>query len=488
MRTSSAGTASLLVLALAPLMAFLPVACDPGPGLGEGPPPDVLLITVDTLRADHLGSYGFSHDTSPRIDALAAEGVLFERAIAASSRTVPSHASIMTSRYPREHSVGHLNGKSTLRDATTLAEHFRAAGYATAGFIGNILLTHTTGLGVGFDLFDDEIETPELNRADVVERLATDTTERAVRWLDEPREGPVFLWVHYQDPHGPFTPPPEDENRFEIEPRPGERPLPLGKSNQGPGGVPPYQVLPGLSLPSEYEGRYAGEIFYADREIGKLLAAFDLLSNAQGVVLLTADHGESLGEAGRYYMHGHASTPDVAHVPLILRAPGIAPSRRSEVVGHVDILPTLLDLAGLPVPEEARGVALGPVLRGDDTLPDRLVYCDNGARVSAYDEGGFVRVHGLAGAWQGPLANRGRRWHRFSWPPGRAWELEERGLGEISAEIFGYVGTAQPMEHLPPPDPELVDQLRALGYVDGPSAEPPAEPEVEAAAEPDSAD
>ena len=475
MRTSSTETASLLVLALASLMALLPVGCRPV----EGPPPNVLLITVDTLRADHLGSYGFELDTSPRIDALAAEGVLFERAIAASSRTVPSHASIMTSRYPREHSVGHLNGKSTLRDATTLAQHFRAAGYSTAGFIGNILLTHTTGLGAGFDLFDDEIETPELNRPHVVERLAADTTARAVRWLGEPHEGLVFLWVHYQDPHGPFTPP-GDQNRFEIPPRPGEQPLPLGKSNKGPGGVPPYQVLPGLELPSEYESRYAGEIFYADREIGELLAAFDRIEGGRGIVLLTADHGESLGEAGRYYMHGHASTPDVAHVPLIVRAPGLAPSRRPEVVGHVDVLPTLLDLAGLPVPEDVRGVALGPVLRGDAEMPDRLVYCDDGAQVSAYSEGGFVRVLGLEGAWKRPLANRYRRWGRFSWPPngppseppGAAWKLEERGRGEIPAEIFEYVRTAQPMQHLPPPDSERVDQLRVLGYVDGPEPEP----------------
>lgn len=459
----------LLVLALAPLVALLPVAC--APGTGEETSPDVLLITVDTLRADHLGSYGFEHETSPRIDALAADGVLFERAIAASSRTVPSHASIMTSRYPREHSVGHLNGKVTLRDATTLAEHFRVAGYATAGFIGNILLSHRIGLGAGFDLFDDEIETPELNRPHVVERLAADTTSRAVRWLDEPREGPVFLWVHYRDPHGPFTPPPEDENRFAIGPRPGERPLPLSRSNKGAGGVPPYQVLPGLELPSEYEGRYAGEIFYADREIGALLEAFDRVAGGRGVVLLTADHGESLGAAGRYYMHTHATTPDVAHVPLIVRAPGLSPSRRDEVVGHVDVLPTLLDLAGIPVPEEARGIALGRVVTGDVELPERLVYCDIGARVSAYDREGFVRAHDLEGAWKRPLANRGRRWERFSWVPGEPWKLEDWGRGAMPQELFEYARVAVPMEHLPPPDPELVRQLLALGYADEPEDE-----------------
>ena len=226
-------------------LLLLPLACS----RAHSTRPDVLLITVDTLRADYLSAYGFPFETSPQVDALAAEGVLFERAISGSSRTVPAHASIMTSRYTREHSVGYLNGKSALRDRVTLADLFRDAGYATAGFIGNILLTRNTGLGRGFDLFDDEIETPELNRPNIVERLAEDTTRRAIEWLAEEREAPAFLWVHYQDPHGPYTPPAEDANRFDLPGPPGEKPLALAKSNVGTksrGGIPPYQVLPGL--------------------------------------------------------------------------------------------------------------------------------------------------------------------------------------------------------------------------------------------------
>jgi arylsulfatase len=421
----------------------------------------VLLVTVDTLRADHLGSYGFAHDTSPAIDALAASGVLFERAIAASSRTVPSHASIMTSRNTREHSVGHLNGKSTLRNLETLADHFRRAGYETAAFIGNILLTEGTGLGAGFDVFDDELETPERNRPHVVERRAADTTERALRWLAEPRSKPFFLWVHYQDPHGPYTPPPEDEGRFAIAPAPGERRLRSGEGNEGEGRIPAYQVLPGLDRASQYRSRYAGEIFSADRSIGKLVDAV----GPDAVVLLTADHGESFGENRRYFVHTYTSTPDVAHVPFLLRAPGLAPGRRSEIVGHVDVLPTLLELAGLPVPEDARGVALGPMLRGEARLPERLVYCDIGSQLSAYGDEGFLQVVGLAGAWSGRVA-RNPLWRRYAWSPGTAWQTLERGRGGLPAELERYAASAAPIEELPPPDPELLEKLRALGYGD----------------------
>lgn len=451
------------LLAATAAALLLPAGCR----LAQDSRPDVLLITVDTLRADHLGSYGFPFETSPRIDALAREGVLFERAIAAASRTVPAHASIMTSSYTREHSVGHLNGKSTLRGATSLAERFRDGGYATAAFIGNILLTRGTGLGAGFELFDDDIGTPELNRPHVVERLADQTTARAVAWLEEPREQPVFLWVHYQDPHGPYTPP-ADAARFRIPPREGETPLPVGDSNQGRRGVPPYQVLPGVELPSEYVSRYAGEIFFADREIAALLEAFDARPR-QGVVLLTADHGESLGENERWFMHTHATTPDVAHVPFILRAPGLPSGRRRELVSHVDVLPTLLDLAGLPVPEDVRGVALGPVIRGEAEVGPRWVYCDIGSQLSVYNDEGFVQILGLEGAWRGDgldLAHSPRPYRRFAWSPGEPWTLIEQGRAPLPAALADYADRAVPMVELPPPDPEQLEQLRALGYLD----------------------
>lgn len=373
--------AAALGLALA-AAASVPACEDPAPSRSaeSGPPraaapaprptpsdarPNVLLVTVDTLRADFLGTYGFEADDSPHVDAFAATGVVFERAIAASSATAPAHASIMTSRYTREHSIGYANGGARLTDETRLAQLFREAGYRTGAFVGNAVLAAGTGFETGFDIYDDRLPTPERNRPIVFERLAPDTTRRAIAWASSaPDDEPFFLWVHYQDPHAPYTPPPAYTGRIRLEPRPDERPLPLLDSNSGWGGVPRYGVVADAQLLSEYKSRYAEEILSMDAAFGTLLAAVD--SHASGrdaVVLLTADHGEALGEGDRYFVHRHTTTPEVAHVPFVLRAPGLAAGRRRDLVHHVDVLPTLLELAGIGVPEDARGVALGQIGR-----------------------------------------------------------------------------------------------------------------------------
>ena len=156
------------------------VACDAKPT-----PPNVVLITVDTLRADYLGSYGFPLDTSPRIDALAAGGVLFERAVAAASTTSPSHASILTSRHTREHSVGFYSGFTVLDGLPTLPELFKDAGYTTAAFVGNINLQKRLGFDRGFDHYDDDLPDAERNRPLQYERIAERTLERLQAWLDD---------------------------------------------------------------------------------------------------------------------------------------------------------------------------------------------------------------------------------------------------------------------------------------------------------------
>jgi arylsulfatase A-like enzyme len=419
--------------------------------------PDVLLITVDTLRADHLSAYGFELESSPEIDALAVNSVLFERAIAAASLTVPSHTSIMTSRYVREHSVGYLNGKSQLKGLETLADRFRAAGYSTGAFIGNILLTRLTGLDRGFDVYDDELSSVELNRPHVAERLAEPTTRRAIEWLTG-RASPVFLWVHYQEPHGPYSPPEGFVGTLTVPRAPNEEPLEV---KRGSNAIPPYLEIPGLRFPSEYRSRYAEEIRYADHWIGELVRAFDERPGA-GVVLLTADHGESFGESGRWFAHIHTTGPEVAHVPFILRAPGLEPSRRAEVVHHIDVLPTLLDLAGIEIPKESRGVALGSVLRGERKLPERTLFCDNGDEVSAYDSQGFVRAHGLKTAWEGGA--KVKRARRYSWTPGEPVVKIGRAK-ELPPGFRAYAERPLPMERPPPVDPEaLKKRLQALGY------------------------
>lgn len=445
------------------VLALFAASLFPGCARRDATRPDVLLITVDTLRADFLGTYGFDSPTSPEIDALAAESVVFERAIAAAAKTAPAHASIMTSRFTRGHSIGYRNGSSTLVDQVTLAEIFQEGGWATGAFVGNVLLSRSVGLDRGFEVYDDELRTPERNRAQVVERGAEETTARALSWLAS-TAGPALLWVHYQDPHGPYTPPLDLAERFRFEREPDEAPLPQRGDNSGRGGVPAYQALEDLRYPSEYVGRYAGEIFYADRSIGALVRAVDAHAGERGaVVLLTADHGESFGEEGHWFTHTHTTTPEVARVPFVLRAPGLTPERRIELVHHVDVTPTLLERVGLAAPADARGLALGELLAKGQPVPERTLFCDNGNELSAYRGDGFIRARGAGGAWQAPGRSSPSRWVEFRWEKDGGWSPTGR-KGPLPAVVREYAATAVPVSELPAPSPEVVEQLRALGY------------------------
>ena len=442
---------ALLFLALAALAG---AACSAPPA----GPPDVLLVVVDTLRADHLGTYGFALPTSPNLDRFAAEGVVFERALAASSNTVPSHASLMTSRFVREHSVGWLNGSTRLEGAETLAQRLRAAGYETGAFVGNFVLRRASGLDAGFDVYDDAFAADEINRPGYHERDAEATTERALAWLAARGAKPVFLFVHYQDPHGPYAPPPAWLPPFAALEATASPALPALESDTEPGGIPRYQVLPGLERLAQYRSRYAGEIAYFDASFGRLLAA--LAARARpNVVALTADHGESFGEGGFFLSHGHATTPDQARVPLVLRAPGLAPGRRSDPVHHVDVAPTLLELAGLASPADARGLALGPFLREARPLPERLLFCDVGNDVSAYAADRFLR------------ASRTDRRQPFQfsaerWDGAQHWEPMPSEAADL-AGLDAYLAIHPRMS----PIPETLSEadrarLRALGYLD----------------------
>jgi len=421
-------------------------------------PPDVVLVVVDTLRADHLGSYGFALPTSPHVDRFAAESVLFERALAASANTVPSHASLMTSRFVREHSVGWINGTTRLEDAVTLAMRFREAGFETGAFVSNFVLRRAVGLDAGFDVYDDELDAAEPNRPDFTERNAEATTARARAWLARQSERPVFLFVHYQDPHGPYMPPPRWREPFAALEAESSPALPVLARDDAAGGIPRYQALPGLAHLAQYRSRYAGEIAYFDASFGRLLEALDARGRPN-VVLLTADHGESFGENGFYLSHGHATTPDQAHVPFVLRAPGLAPERRSEPVHHVDVAPTLLELAGLAPPEDARGVALGPLLRGGRPLPERLLFCDVGTDVSAYAGDRFLRAS----------RSEPRRAFQFSqqrWEGGRRWEPIPSEPADLE-RLDAYLAHAERMRPIPAALSESDRaRLRALGYLD----------------------
>ncbi len=432
--------------------------------------PNVVLIVVDTLRADHLGTYGFPHGSSPNIDALAAQGVVFEQAIAASSRTAPSHASIMTSTFVRENSLGFRNGTTRLEGLPTLAAILSDAGYQTAAFIGNMLLQSRFGLDHGFEVYDDDLVVAEKNRSDIHERRAEQTGARAIAWLDERGDAPFFLWLHLQDPHGPYTPPAPFSERIKIEGTPNEVELDVVTGIDGLGGIPEYQYIEGSHRLSEYRERYAGEILYADHWIGNVVAAAQRRSGTrETIVVLTADHGEAMGEAGRHLVHGVSCTPDVARVPLIIRAPGLAPGHRGELVHHVDILPTLLELTGLPIPEASRGHALGPVIRGETTIAERIVYCDIGDEIAVYrSDRTFHRLIGKSAlAWAHTGRGRGRDpvWVRYRWNHDETFDPIDGGHSNED-EVRAYYRNVTPFVVAPPLDAEEIDQLRALGYVE----------------------
>ena len=340
-------------------------AAPPRSRRGRGPRPDILLITLDTLRADHLGAYGAPPDATPALDALAARGVVFERMLAASSRTAPSHASLFTSRWVRDHGIGFRNGSTRLGDEPTLASRLARGRLQTAAFVSNSMLRRRIGLDAGFDHYDDALPDHETNRP-VFERVAEKTTARATRWLRETRETPRprFLWVHYNDPHGPYTPPARYVKEPSGEP---ETTLPVLQIQRGFHGIPAYQALDGQDDPRQYLARYAGEIRYLDDSIGALVESFGRGPEGSGAIIaITADHGESLGEEDMWFSHGFATTPNLAHVPFLLLADGLPAGRVSTPVHHVDVLPTLLELAGIPVPEDAagRGARAGPARRG----------------------------------------------------------------------------------------------------------------------------
>jgi arylsulfatase A-like enzyme len=445
------------------------VSYEPAPPAGAtAVGPSVLLITVDTLRADHLGTYGLGVGASPQIDRLASQGVVFERAIAGSSTTAPSHAAILTSRFSREHSIGFLNGYTRLEGVPTLASVFRDAGYSTAAFVSNVVLRRGSGFEMGFDVFDDHFTRQTVDGA-IQERRAPETTEAALAWLAQRRDQPFLLWVHYMDPHGPYSPPPEFRGRFHLAGRFARGPLPVLADNSGIGGIPAYQVLGDLRAPGAYQDRYVDEIFYADVSIGRLIDAAEQAAGSRGaVVLLTADHGESFGEGNQYFVH-RATTPDVAHVPMILRAPGLAPRRVPDLVHHVDVLPTLLELAGVPAPAQLSGLALGPALRAAAPVPERVVFTDAGSEVSAYTQTGFVRIRGVEAAWlrgansQRALAPSATR---YAWDGRHPWtELGDQAV--FAPEIDRYLRSAARMQPADVPANQEIARLRALGYLEG---------------------
>jgi arylsulfatase A-like enzyme len=316
------------------------------------PPHHLLLITVDTLRADRLEAYGGAAGLTPRLDALARRSEVFLRAYAPSSFTLPSVGAIMTGRYPQELGIW-KNESGVPESAATLAAELRGHGWRTAAVVSNFVLRRRSGLAAGFDLFDDALPQREAVRK-WPERVAADTTTAALEVLDGCAAGAdarCFLWVHYQDPHGPYAPPGDRRRRFleaERDAPDGRRLLPVQGEGVPLGGIPPYQFLDGRRDVAFYRAGYDAEVQYMDEEVGRLLDAFAErgLVNRTAVVF-AADHGEGLGEGDYWFAHGEFLTDSLVRVPLLIRDPRRSPRRRDDLVSLVDLYPTLLALVAV---------------------------------------------------------------------------------------------------------------------------------------------
>jgi len=336
--------------------------------------PNLLLISVDTLRADTLACYGGEPTVGAALCGIAGRGARYVWAFATAPSTAPSVASLLTSRYPTDHGVTQFATTTLSGRVETVAEVLADAGWSTAAFVSNPVLHPARKLGQGFDTYDAKMSRREGSR-EVREREARATTDAAVAWVRQARE-PWFLWIHYQDPHGPYEPP----NARPLRRDEGEK-LPALKDHSGYRGIPAYQVLPDLSGVASYERRYRDEVRYLDIEVGRLLADVEAASSPPAV-LLTADHGEAFGEDDHYFAHGHSVGIEQIRIPLLWRPPGGA--ERSVVttpVSNVDVAPTLLQAAGIPAPAEYLGRPL-PLTDAGATDPARPLFAEHRARAA----------------------------------------------------------------------------------------------------------
>jgi arylsulfatase A-like enzyme/Flp pilus assembly protein TadD len=442
-RAAGVGGTGAVLLGIVAVLALILSSCSPA---AKAPPPNVILITVDTLRADRLGCYGNTQIETPNMDAMARDGVLFARAIAQVPLTAPSHAAILTGTYPIWNGMRDWSDPGLRPDVPTLAEIFKRQGYTTAAFVSAFVLDSMWGLARGFDHYDDWFEAQDYTQVkrQSVERSADKTVDRTLAWLRSRPPGPFFLWVHLYDPHAPYRPP------------------------------EPFKA--------RYQGRpYDGEVAYTDQQLGRLmqfLRAQGLYSSA--LIVLTSDHGEALGEH-QEQEHGYFIYQPGVHVPLVMKFPaGFAPAqpRISKVVNTIDLAPTVAQFCAFPSDEQRsfQGRSLLTlVTKGSDATPRY-----------GYSESLYPRS--LVGA--SPLFGlQTERYHYIRAPHEELYDLdqdpqEKRNVlrenpnvaAALREQLQGTLSRYKPAEGSGAGgrvDPETAEKLRSLGYVSLSVAKPP---------------
>jgi arylsulfatase A-like enzyme/Flp pilus assembly protein TadD len=414
--------------------AMLLAGCGPAPAAAPSRP-NLLLITVDTLRPDRLGCYGSRFVKTPAIDRLAASGALFGRAFAHTPLTLPSHTSILLGTAPLQHGV-HDNGNFKVPDGLpTLATFLKERGYATGAFIGAFPLDARFGLARGFDVYDESYGSGTGLDFQFVERRAEAVVGAALAWLDG-RAGPWFVWVHVFDPHQPYEPP------------------------------APYAA--------QYkDDLYGGEVAYVDASLAKLFAYLDdSRQSGSTVVVLTGDHGQSLGEHGET-THGYFAYNSTLWIPLIVAGPGVKPARVEANVCHVDIFPTVCDLLGLPRPSYLQGLSLLPALRGRNLaeLTARPVYFES---LYAYYRRGWAPLRGFIEGSRKFIDLPIPEVYDLQADFGETKNLAGPDVGKDRARLAGLIKAWSGTESAARPElgASSREKLQSLGYVGG--FQPPA--------------
>ncbi|MFQ6104089.1 MAG: sulfatase [Candidatus Glassbacteria bacterium] len=336
-------------------------------------PPDVILIMIDTLRADHLSCYDKESIHTPNIDSMAEDGFLFGNIHCSAPTTLASTSSLMTSLHPRMHGAAR-NGFVLDNSLLTLPEVFRERGYSTAAFIASFALHSSTGIDQGFSYFDERF-TSTLKSA-VLQRRAEDVNDAVTGWLEAAPSRPLFLFIHYFDPHQPYQPPAPYDQPSDSLNAPGIT-----------GSMEEVKSLRGyLARGGDVDDRvrrmhelYVGEIHYTDRAVGDLITLLERKKlYDSSLIIFTADHGETFWEHPRRESldHGYTVYETTTHVPLIIRWPGkIQPGRSDILASNIDIAPTILDLIGMDIPEAFQGRSLKGVI-GGETVSEIPVYSE----------------------------------------------------------------------------------------------------------------
>jgi arylsulfatase A-like enzyme len=505
-------------------LAVLCGACRLGPS--EPPPkkPNVLLVTIETLRADHVGSHGYGRNTTPNLDRLARQGGSFETVVAQAPFTLPSLSSLMTALTPPLHGV--RNHPGVLRDGLeTLAERFRAAGYDTAAMTRHTWLRNKSGLDQGFEEYHNNKFSAGLD--------ARSLALAGVDWLTAHRasDRPFFLWLHFLDPHLPYTPSYpysvlfDDAHRGDAQVKQLRSMIALDREDFVP---TPYADLAGgpyydLVLPqypdnrilldlafwrrsrgriffnkglysrkevSEFVDLYDGAIQYTDDNLGRILQALDELGLASStVVAVTGDHGEALGDHGLFFTHDFTLYDEVLRVPLVIRAPGIEPGQVvTQQVRLMDLGPTLLDLAGAEPFEQVEGVSLAPILRGG-SIPFLDALAESAPSRPQFPEQDRVYFPGNKGKWRMVRTDRFKL-ILIPHPDGDRYELydlvdDPSETKNLLPELEGEAAKLRPIlegwmasdpsrdrndeeadeKALEGLDPAALEQLKTLGYV-----------------------